>query len=126
MTNIPSLDQAIDPASVDAAADVSRRFYAGHLEAADRYGDHGRAYTDHDNGYLVQWARDAVAMGSSATFERNVRWLFDLLAARGFPIEWFLSDLAIVLIVVVERGLVTPADADALLRPGLADLGGPR
>jgi hypothetical protein len=122
MASIPSLDQSIDPASLDAATEVSRRFFAVCPEAADRYGEHGRAHTDHDNAYLVRWARDAVELGSSAVFERNVRWLLDLLIARDFPAEWFLRDLELVIDVAIERGLVAPADADAFLRPVISDM----
>ena len=122
MTQIPTLDQSIDPASLEAAAEVSRLFFARFPEAAERYGEHGRAYTDHDNAYLVRWARDAVELGSGAVFERNVRWLLDLLSARDFPVEWFLRDLELVVAVIVERGLVTPTDADRILRPVLADV----
>jgi hypothetical protein len=124
MTGIPSLDQAIDPASVAAAEEVSRRFYARHPEAEERYGAHGRAYTDHDNAYLVQWARDAVALASSAVFERNLRWLLDLLTARDFPAEWFLGDVEIVLDVVTEHGLVAAGDVDTQLRPVVVALRG--
>lgn len=126
MATIPTLVQAVDPASVEAAAEVSRRSFALFPEAVERYGEHGRAYTDRDDAYLVQSARDAVDLRPSSVFERNVRCLSDLLAARDFPTDWFLRDLDLVLEMTTERGLIAPADADALPRPLLAELSGRR
>jgi hypothetical protein len=123
MTGIPTLDEAVDATSVDAAADVSRRFFAAHPDAHEQFGEAGRAYTDHDNAYLVQWVRDAVALGSGRAFERNVTWLWDLLAARDFPRDWFVADLELVAAVCVERGLISAAAADTIVSPVVATLG---
>ena len=117
---IGTVDVAL-PAPCLAAAEVAtERFCAAHPELLERYGERGRAYTNHDFAYLFAWAVDAVAFGDPPLFTRNVTWLRDLLAARDLPAAWFVASVRLVREVAIDAGLLGEADAVRVIDPGIA------
>lgn len=119
---IPTLDAALPPACLAAAELATDRFCDREPQLIERYGERGRAYTLHDFTYLFAWAMDAQALDAPAVFDRNVLWLADLLAARDFPMIWYVGSVRLAREVAVEQGLLTEDGAVRLLDPTIAAL----
>jgi hypothetical protein len=119
---VPTLDGSLPAAAVAAGREISERFYVEVPEAMDRYGARGRAYSDHDGAYLAAWAMEATELGAPELFERNVLWLRDLLAARGFPAAWFTRSVELAGEVLAERGHLTQTSVDAVVSPLVREL----
>jgi hypothetical protein len=108
-----------------AAGEATERFYARHPEAEARYGRRGRAYATHDHAYLVAWITAAVELDTSGALGRNLRWLLDVLVSRGFPRDWFLESLDIVVAVMLERRMLAEPEAAGIVRPVIEGLAAP-
>jgi len=103
---------------------VCATYYAEFPDTDERYGARGRAYCAHDTAYLAAWVLQAIELGSPATLERNVRWLADLLGARGFPVDRYARNLELVAAAIVEGGLAPANAVQEIMAPminGLAD-----
>jgi hypothetical protein len=102
---------------LDLAESVCAEYYRLYPDTDERYGGRGRAYCAHDNAYLAAWIVNAVELRSPATFARDVQWLADLLAARGFPMERFASNLELVADAVAAAGLAPLGTVQSIVRP---------
>ena len=90
---------------------VAQRFRDEFPDEAAGYGEHWEAWCRHDNQYILQWALlDTEGITSVA---EQVRWLADVLARRGYPLERLQRDLEIAADVLAAEGR---DDAGALLR----------
>ncbi len=86
------------------AEEIARRHLEAHPEDVERYGEHAMAWCVHDNQYILDWAASPYV-----DFEKEIRWLAGILAARDYP----LTSLAENLETAAE---VVPELADALRR----------
>lgn len=94
------------------AHEVARRYFAEFPDDRDRYGDAGFDWAVHDTQYLLYWA----SLGEEV-FAPNLRWLCELLDARGFPAERLTRNLELAADVVAEQHPASAALA-AVLRSG--------
>ena len=69
------------PLAHEAATRYRREF----PDEEQRYGPAGFLWCVHDNHWLIAWA--AMDQRFSGVFARELEWLADLLAARGYPLE---------------------------------------
>ena len=67
------------------ARKVTDAHFARHPDELERYGEAGRAWCTHDNQHLLNWA--ALDLDGRADFDRQLRWLSNVLTARGYPLE---------------------------------------
>lgn len=81
------------PSPVSGAADldlhalaeaVCARYYAEFPDEDAVYGAVGRAWCQHDNQHLLNWA--ALDVAGAVVLDEQVTWLARILEARGFPI----------------------------------------
>ncbi len=107
---VPTTDSRFPSELLPLAERVCAAYYAEFPDTDERYGTRGRAYSAHDNAYLAAWVLQGIELGSPATLERNVRWLADLLTARGFPLDRYARNLELVAAAIVDGGLA-PASA---------------
>jgi len=83
------------------AEEVADRYFAEFPEDFDRYGDAARAWAVHDTRHCLHWAfLDAEGY---ASLEKEIAWLSDVLAARGFPLEKLARNLELAAAVVEQR-----------------------
>ena len=82
-----------------AAEEIARRHLAAHPDEVERFGEHTYAWCVHDNQYILAWAADPYV-----DFDKEIRWLAGLLAARGYPLGSLADDLEIAAEVVPEFG----------------------
>lgn len=92
----------------EAAAEICRRYAAEFADEEARYGDAWMPWCRHDNQHIVNWAAEDVA--GFDDLDRHLDWLWDLLAARGFPVERIPRNLALGADVLRERGEADVAD----------------
>jgi heme-degrading monooxygenase HmoA len=84
-----------------AAFTAYMRYFEELSEDLERYGRAARAWEVHDTAHCLQWAiLDAQGL---ASLPREIRWLTDVLAARGFPLEHLARNLELAADVVGER-----------------------
>lgn len=114
---IPTSDPAFPSHMLELAESVCAEYYALYPDTDERYGGRGRAYCAHDNAYLAAWITRAVELGSPATLARDVQWLADLLAARGFPMDRFVQNLELVAAKVSAQGLAPRETVELVIRP---------
>ena len=103
---------------------VTARLYAERPELIERHGERGREKTLQDMRYNIEHLAPAVDLEEAALFATYVRWLTDMLAARGVAsihvtrcLE-LLAEEARSRLVDVESRLV-----DAIIDAGLAAVG---
>jgi hypothetical protein len=96
---------------VGLAEEVADRFMAEFPDEMERHGERGHEWCIHDNHYLLAWAAGDLESREllrpppgPGLMERQVAWLSDVLAARGYPLERVARDLEIAADVVMERG----------------------
>ncbi|MEO8274510.1 MAG: hypothetical protein ABI620_10630 [Chloroflexota bacterium] len=106
---VPSTDPLFPARWLPVAERICEQFYAEFPDHDARYGARGRDFCAHDNAYLVAWLVDSLELAGADSFKRNVDWLRDLLAARGFPMEAFQRNLDLVGEAVAE---LRPLEAD--------------
>ena len=68
------------------AHEIARRHLAAFPDEAERYGPAGLEWCAHDVQWILAWAA-ADAAGHAGLLRRQLDWLGDLLAARGYPRE---------------------------------------
>lgn len=119
---VPTSDPGFPGEFLVIAERICERYHAEYPDTDERYGARGRNYCAHDNAYLVAWMLQAAALAAPSILERNVRWLADLLAARGFPLERYARNLQLVADAIVEAGLATAGDIQTVVDPTLAGL----
>jgi hypothetical protein len=93
------------------AAAVCRRYYAEFADEDAVYGDVGRAWCQHDNQHLLNWA--ALAAAGAVSLDDQVAWLARVLESRAFPILRLARSLELGGAVVRER---LGAGAEAMAR----------
>jgi hypothetical protein len=81
---------------------IAERYFARFPEDLERYGARAaRAWELHDTRHVLAWAiSDAEGL---VDLERQVRWLAQVLDARGFPLEHLAANLELAGDVVAER-----------------------
>lgn len=83
------------------AEEIADRYFAEFPEDVTRYGEAARAWEVHDTCHCLHWAfLDAEGY---ASLEKEVAWLSDVLAARGFPLEKLARNLELAAAVVERR-----------------------
>ena len=70
-------------ALVPLAEAVADRYFAEFPEDLERYGDAARAWEVHDTLHCLHWA--VLDVEGTASLEREVAWLTNVLRSRGFP-----------------------------------------
>jgi hypothetical protein len=84
-TAAPSpVDGAPDLDLYGLAAAVVERYYAEFTDEDAVYGEVGRAWCQHDNQHLLNWAAHDVA--GTVSLNDQVAWLARILESRSFPI----------------------------------------
>ena len=107
-----------DVALVPLAEAVADRYFAEFPEDLERYGDAAWPWEVHDTQYCLQWA--ILDVEGSASLDREIAWLTNVLGSRGFPLEHLARNLELAADVVAER-LGEPGAAVAeRLRAGTA------
>jgi hypothetical protein len=97
------------------AHDVARRHLDAFPDEADRYGPAGLEWCAHDVQWILAWA-SSEAEGQSGLLSRQLAWLGDLLAARGYPRERLARAVELCADVVDERHPGAGASLSAVLR----------
>jgi hypothetical protein len=80
---------------------VADRYFAEFPEDIERYGDAARAWEVHDTQYCLQWA--ILDVGESASLDREIAWLANILRSRGFPLEHLARNLELAADVTAEQ-----------------------
>ncbi len=88
-------------ALVPLAEAVADRYFAEFPEDHERYGEAARAWEVHDTQYCLQWA--ILDVGESASLEREIAWLANILRSRGFPLEQLARNLELAADVAGEQ-----------------------
>jgi hypothetical protein len=88
-------------ALVPLAEAVADRYFAEFPEDLERYGDAARAWEIHDTQYCLQWA--ILDVEESASLEREIAWLANILRSRGFPLEHLVRNLELAADVAGEQ-----------------------
>jgi hypothetical protein len=83
------------------AEEIADRYFAEFPEDFERYGDAARAWEVHDTCHCLHWA--ILDAEGYASLEKEVAWLTDVLAARGFSLEKLARNLELAAAVVEER-----------------------
>ena len=86
----------------EAAAEICRRYAAEFADEEARYGEAWMPWCRHDNQHILNWAAEDVAGFND--LDRHLDWLYDLLAARGFPVERIPRNVELGADVLRERG----------------------
>ena len=107
----------------DLARAITDSLFAAHSDLLARYGEPGRAKRLQDMRYNLEHLAPAVALGEPRLFAQYVRWLEDLLRARGIPAEDIRRSLELTEAVISAR---LPAEEATVItrcvRAGLAAL----
>jgi hypothetical protein len=93
---------------VDAAAEICRRYAAQFPDEAPRYGDAWMPWCRHDNQHILSWA--ALDVAGFDDLDRQLDWLWQVLAARDFPVERIPRNLELAAAVMRERGEADVSD----------------
>ena len=112
-------EDAID--LIPLAREICRRYREEFPDEAERYGDAGIAWCEHDNRHILRWAAIGLELEEPGYLERQIRWLADVLEARDFPLDRLVRNLEIAAEVAAESGLSAlkgPLAAVARLVPG--------
>lgn len=80
---------------------VADRYFAEFPDDLERYGDAARPWAVHDTLCCLHWA--VLDVDGSASLDREIRWLANVLRSRGFPIERLARNLALAGAVVSEH-----------------------
>jgi len=91
------------------AREVAHRHLAAFPDEAERYGPAGFEWCAHDMQWILAWA--ASARDDEGVLRRQLSWLGDLLAARGYPRDRLMRAVEQAADVVAERH---PEAGDAL------------
>ena len=83
------------------ARKIADEHLARHPEELERYGEAVRAWCVHDNQHLLDWA--ALDLAGAVDFDAQLRWLANVLTARGYPLESLADDLRIAASVLRRR-----------------------
>lgn len=97
----PCGDTTIDLQPLAVA--VADRYFARYPEHPGIASEIVRQWEVHDTCHLLRWAFDDVA--GFADLDREVTWLADVLANRGFPLERLVTNLQLCAEVVSELDL---------------------
>ncbi|CAA9384195.1 MAG: hypothetical protein AVDCRST_MAG32-1864 [uncultured Nocardioides sp.] len=95
------LGEGVEVPLVPLAQETCRRYQAEFPDERERYGDAGTAWCVHDNQHLLFWGAGAV--DGWVDMDREVSWLADVLAARGFPLDRLARNLDLAAEVVLEE-----------------------
>jgi hypothetical protein len=101
----------------EAAAEICRRYAAEFADEESRYGEAWMPWCRHDNQHILNWAAEDVAGFND--LDRHLDWLWDLLDARGFPVERIPRNVELGADVLRERGEADVADRLARSAEGL-------
>lgn len=71
----------------ELAQAITRALYAAMPELHQKYGEAGREKCLQDLRYNLEHLAPAVALSDPVLFARYARWLRELLAARGIPVD---------------------------------------
>ena len=106
------------------ARELCALYYDVYSDDLERYGTAGQAWCDHDSRYLLAWALEDVRAGTVDCVEQ-VRWLGNVLAARGFPVERLARHVELAAAVLRGAGLGEPGDraAERLCQAAIAVTG---
>lgn len=94
---------------------VAHRYFSAGLPFGEVPEHLARRWHAHDTAYLLQWAIDDVA--GYGSFERELRWLADVLTHRNFPLDGLAANLDIIADVVAVNTRL-PASLVECLRSG--------
>ena len=84
------------------AAELCRRYAEEFPDEEARYGDAWMPWCRHDNQHILHWAvQDAAGFN---VLDRQLDWLWDVLAARDFPVERIPRNLELGAEVLTEGG----------------------
>jgi hypothetical protein len=100
-----------------AAEEICRRYAAEFADEEARYGEAWMPWCRHDNQHILNWAAEDVAGFND--LDRHLDWLYDLLEARGFPVERIPRNVELGADVLRERGEADVADRLARAAEGL-------
>jgi hypothetical protein len=85
----PPESETLPDGSVVALRPLAERVTAAYFDEfpddGERYGDAGRAWCLHDTQFLLAWLIQGARL-RTPIFEQQLRWLAQLLAARGYPV----------------------------------------
>jgi hypothetical protein len=85
----------------DPARDVCARYAAEVPDEEARYGEAWMPWCRHDNQHILNWAAQDLA--GFSVLHRQLDWLYDVLAARDFPVERLSRDVELCADVMAER-----------------------
>ena len=100
----------------DLAREITEALYAGQPELLERFGETGRAKCLQDMRYNLEHLAPAVGLEDPSLFGRYVRWLADMLRARGIPGDDVRHSLELTREVVAAR---LPADEASCITTAL-------
>ena len=107
----------------DLARAITDSLFAAQPDLLARYGELGRAKCLQDMRYSLEHLAPAVALGEPDLFARYVRWLEDLLRARGILAEDIRRSLELTEAVISTRLPIEEATVTTrCVRAGLAAL----
>ena len=69
----------------EPAREICRRYAEEFPDEEARYGDAWMPWCRHDNQHILHWAAQDVS--GFTVLDRQLDWLWDILAARDFPVE---------------------------------------
>ena len=92
----------------EPAAETCRRYAERFADEEARYGEAWMPWCRHDNQHLLNWS--VLDLAGLADLDAQVTWLWDVLAARGFPVERIPTNLELAAAVMRERGEGDVAD----------------
>ena len=105
---------ALEPLA-EATAD---RYFDEFPEDLSRYGEAARQWEIHDTLHCLRWA--VLDVEQSASLEREIAWLANVLRSRGFPLEHLARNLELAAGVVDERLADPGAEVAGRLRAAAA------
>jgi len=88
-------------ALVPLAEAVADRYFAEFPEDVERYGEAARAWEVHDTQYCLQWA--ILDVEGSASLDREIAWLANVLGSRGFPLGHLARNLELAADVAAQE-----------------------
>ncbi len=83
------------------AAEVTARYAQAFPDEDERYSVEWRAWSNHDNQYVLSWAINTC--NGTVELWAEISWLAHVLEARGFPLSRLARSLQIAADVLAER-----------------------
>ena len=103
----------------DAAAEICRRYALEFADEEERYGEAWMPWCRHDTQHILNWA--ALDVAGFDDLDRQLDWLWRVLAARDFPADRLARCVEVAAEVMRQRG---ENDVAAQLASAAEELGG--